>query len=69
MGSGIIRWYGLIEGDVALLEEAWPCWRKCVTVTVRVGFEVSVLQPLLVVWVLCFICLFVCLGVHLFHFN
>ena len=31
-------------GGVALLEEVWPCWRKCVTV--EVGFEVSYVQAL-----------------------
>jgi hypothetical protein len=25
-------WEVLILGGVALLEEMWPCWRKCVTV-------------------------------------
>ena len=32
MGSGIL-------GGIALLEKAWPSWRKCVTVVA--GFEVS----------------------------
>jgi hypothetical protein len=40
-----IRRYGLVGGGVALLEEMWPCWRRCGLVggdvSVGVGFEVS----------------------------
>ena len=29
MGSGIIKMCGFVGGGVALLEEVWPCWRRC----------------------------------------
>jgi hypothetical protein len=40
-GSGIIRKCGPVGVGVALLEEVWPCWRKCVTVDV--GFKTLIL--------------------------
>jgi hypothetical protein len=35
--SGTIRKRGLVGVGVALMEEVWPCWRKCVTL--EVDFE------------------------------
>jgi hypothetical protein len=40
-GSGIIRRCGLGRGGVALVEEVWPWWRRCVTV--GLGFETLLL--------------------------
>jgi hypothetical protein len=31
VGVALLKGCGLVGGGVALLEEVWPCWRRCVT--------------------------------------
>ena len=38
-------WEVALLGSLALLDQVWPCWRKCVTV--QAGFEDSYAQVLL----------------------
>jgi hypothetical protein len=55
---GRIRRCGLVGGGVALLEDVWPCWRRCVT-----GFELQSFQS---PWQASYlsVCLSVCLSIN-----